>query len=37
MENKNLVNKKADKKRKKSGCINVVIVSAGYNGKHWSI
>lgn len=22
---------------KKTGCINVVIVSAGYNGKKWSI
>ena len=22
---------------KKIGCINVVIVSAGYNGKKWSI
>ena len=22
---------------KKKGCINVVIVSAGYNGKKWNI
>ena len=39
MEKKRTVNaNKADnKKKKKSGCISVVIVSAGYSGKNWSI
>lgn len=23
--------------KKKSGCVNVVIVEAGYNGKKWTI
>ena len=25
------------KDKKKSGCVNVVIVEAGYNGKKWTI
>lgn len=24
-------------KKKKSGCINIYIVTAGYNGKNWTI
>lgn len=24
-------------KKKKSGCINIVIVEAGYTGKNWTI
>lgn len=29
--------KKKSTVKKKSGCINVVIVKAGYNGKNWTI
>lgn len=25
------------KKIKKSGCINILIISAGYNGEKWTI
>lgn len=25
------------KKKKKSGCINIYIVTAGYNGEKWTI
>lgn len=34
------VRKKANSNKdskKKSGCVNVVVVEAGYNGKKWTI
>ena len=40
-EEKIMVDKKVtiqeEKKKKKSGCVNVAIVQAGYNGKKWTI
>ena len=27
----------SEKGKKKSGCVNVVVVEAGYNGKKWTI